>query len=91
MEKESRTSRHERGRSLDERCWRKKLRRKWLRESRHHGLTSPRDSSTDCNGGDNDDGNEQSQVVKVRQKEQTHEARRLRAALDGRDLDAERQ
>ncbi len=90
MEKESLTSRRERGRSLDERRWRKKSRRKRSRESRRHGSTSPRNGSADCDGGDNDDGNERSQAVKVRRKEQTREARRLRAALDGRDLDAER-
>lgn len=75
---------------MDERRWRKKSRRKRSRESRRHGSTSPRDGSADCDGGDNDDGNERSQAVKVRRKEQTREARRLRAALDGRDLDAER-
>ncbi len=90
MEKESQTSRRERGRSLDERCWRKKSRRKRSRESCRHGSTSPRDGSADCDGGDNNDGNERSQAVKIRRKEQTREARRLRAALNGRDLDAER-
>ena len=51
-----RTSRRERGCSLDEHCGRKKLRKKRSRESRHRGLTSPCDGSADCNGGDADDG-----------------------------------
>jgi hypothetical protein len=55
-EEESRTSRGERGHSLDERCWRKKSQRKRSRESRRHGLTSPRDGSADCDRGDADDG-----------------------------------
>ncbi len=73
---------------MDKCRWRKKSRKKRSRESRRHGSTSPRDGSANLDGDDNN--NERSQDVKVRWKEQTREARRLRAALDGRDLDAER-
>lgn len=77
-EEESRTLRRERGRSLDKRRWRKKLRRKNLRESRRHGSTSPRDGSADCDGGDADDGGREELRKRWHAREAKEMARELR-------------
>ena len=73
-EEELRTSRREKGRSLDEHRWRKKSRRKRSRESRRHGSTSPRDgSAADCGRVNaDDDGREE-----LRKKWHPHEAKEM--------------